>query len=96
MLARDVAERNEWDQAGQNAPVEGRAIGGTVETALEISPLAGENELHWLRRRGGSGWELTVTGQKTATLRARRWDGEIVREIEVRDAQRGLWVQTVP
>jgi hypothetical protein len=70
------------------------SMDGRVSGALGIDHLASSNELRL--RRGGAGWELTVTGANTATLRARGWDGEIIREIEIRDAGRGNWVQTVP
>ena len=96
VLAMDKPQRNEWDEAPQNMPHEGRPIGGTVTNRLELEHLVGENELRWSGRRGGRGWELVITGQKSATLQARRWDGEVVREIEIRDASRGMWVQTVP
>lgn len=79
--------------SADNRPVEVTAD-GRVQGTLRIEHLAGADELEWPRRRGGTGWELVVTGQKTATLRARRWNGEVAREIEIRDAERGQWVQT--
>lgn len=96
VLAVDFPDDDEWDPQPSNIPPEGRAVGGSVDKALELGHLVGENELRWSGRRGGRDWELVVTGQKSATLRARRGNGEIVREIEVRDAQRNIWVQTIP
>ncbi|MBZ0135542.1 MAG: DUF4190 domain-containing protein [Planctomycetes bacterium] len=88
ILAKGVARQD-------NRPVESTAD-GKVHGTLQIDHLAGPDELKLSRRHGGTGWELVVTGQLTATLRARRWDGEILLELEVRDAARGLWVRTGP
>lgn len=95
VLAHETPKKDQRYPTSGNEPAP-RPVGGTVEKALELEDLVGKGELEWSRRRGGSGWELVITGQKTATLRARHWNGEILREIEVRDAARGMWVQTVP
>lgn len=92
VLALDVPDpRDEFDGGPVSNRRKARPLGGKVAASLKIEDLVGENELQWSRRRGGSGWELVVTGQKTATLRAKHWNGDVLRDIEITDAARGDW-----
>ena len=96
VLAHKVADNGHTHPVAANSEPKKTPVGGKVTDKLELEHLVGDGELQWARRRGGSGWELVITGQKTATLRARRWDGEILREVEIMDAAKGRWRQTVP
>ena len=79
-----------------NAPVSSDL---RVTGKLELSHLVAGNELKYGgsgKRSGRGQWELIIKGQSSATIRARGWEGEILRELEIRDAAKGVAVQTVP
>lgn len=79
-----------------NAPVSSNL---RVTGKLELSHLVAGNELKYGgsgKRSGRGQWELIIKGQSSATIRARGWEGEILREVEIRDAAKGVAVQTVP
>jgi len=86
--------------AGTAPANQGGANNLVVTGALDISHLVSDDELEYGggrgRRGGGVKWELRVTGPTSATLRARNWNGEVVREAEIPDAVTGRVVQTIP
>jgi len=65
-----------------------------VAGALTLKDLVGEHELSFgTRSGGGMGWELTISGKASASLRATDWSGNVVREVDIRDIGRNQIVQ---
>jgi hypothetical protein len=68
-----------------------------VSGVLELSHLVNEVELNFGSDNGtGMGWELVITGKASATLRARGWANDIVREISIQDIGQNLYAETTP
>jgi hypothetical protein len=65
-----------------------------VAGALTLRDLVGEHELAFGSGGGGGmGWELTISGKASATLRARDWNSNVVREVDIRDIGRNQIIQ---
>jgi hypothetical protein len=68
-----------------------------VQDVLRLEHLVEEESLAYgTSQSGGMGWDLAVTGKASATLTARNWEGQVVREVMIRDIGRNETVQTVP
>lgn len=82
---------------GNQAPLDTRP---RVSGALELRHLVDEHEISWGATDGAHGgnqpgWRLTINGKSSATLRATDWNGEVIREVEIRDVGRDDYIVTV-